>query len=310
MPMNVITTKKGKEVTLKSVATSPMIQQKFREVLGDKAPAFIQAVVSTTQNNPRLLEADPRSVFGSAIVAATLNLSVVPTLGQAAIVPYNKNYKDPDTGKWEQKSLAQFQIMTRGLVQLAQRTGLYKNINTGEVYEDEYEGKDLLTGDVKFHEVKGGYRDNGDLSRIVGYFAYMETTTGFKKTEYWSVEDVVNHGKRYSKSYTSGPWRDNFPAMAKKTVLKSLLNHYGPMSVDSALAQAISKDQMVNDGNGNDSYEDNPMNDFIPSSAPIEENHENSLPQPENAPMPSNSSSGEAIATESHEEMPSFDNWQ
>ncbi len=303
--MNAMIAKSGKEVTLKSVASSAVIQQKFREVLGDKAPVFIQSVVSTTQNNPMLTEADPMSIFGSAIVAATLNLSVVPTLGQAAIVPYN--VKNKKTGEWEKK--AQFQIMTRGLVQLAQRTGLYRNINTGEVYEDEYEGKDLLTGEVKFHEVKGGYRDIGDLSKIVGYFAYIETTTGFKKTEYWSKEDVTNHGMRYSKSFSSGPWKDNFGAMAKKTVLKSLLNHYGPMSVDSQLAQAITKDQMVNDGKGNDTYEDNPMNDFIPSDASDGEKHEITPPQTGNAPTPPNSAPNGAIAYEPQEEMPSFNNW-
>lgn len=307
--MNTMLAKSGKEVTLKSVASSPAIQQKFREVLGDKAPVFIQSVVSTTQNNPALLKADPMSVFGSAMAAATLNLSVVPTLGQAAIVPYNKNWKD-ENGQWHKDSLAQFQIMTRGLVQLAQRTGLYRNINTGEVYEDEYEGKDLLTGEVRFHEVKGGYRDNGNVDKIVGYFAYIETNTGFKKTEYWSTEDVINHGKRYSKSFSSGPWKDNFSAMARKTVLKSLLNHYGPMSVDSALAQAITKDQMVNDGKGNDTYEDNPLNDFIPAGVPIEKKQENILPPAENAPTTPNFSSDETIAEEVQDEMPSFDGWQ
>ncbi len=307
--MNTMIAKSGKEVTFKSLSSSPMVQNKFREVLGAKAPVFIQSVVSTCQNNAALLKADPMSVFGSAIVAATLNLSVVPTLGQAALVPYNKNVYNPDTKQWEKVSLAQFQIMVRGLVQLAQRTGLYRNINTGEVYEDEFDGKDLLTGDVKFHEVKGGYRDNGDTSKIVGYFAYIETTTGFKKTEYWSTEDVVNHGKRYSKSFSTGPWKDNFPAMAKKTVLKSLLNHYGPMSADSALAQAITKDQMVNDGHGNDTYEDNALNDFLPTGAPTEESGEIIPPSTENAPQPSNSAPDEAIANEAHEEMPSFDNW-
>lgn len=307
--MNTMLARSGKEVTLKSVASSPAIQQKFREVLGDKAPVFIQSVVSTTQNNPALLKADPMSVFGSAMAAATLNLSVVPTLGQAAIVPYNKNWKD-ENGQWHKDSLAQFQIMTRGLVQLAQRTGLYRNINTGEVYEDEYEGKDLLTGEVRFHEVKGGYRDNGNVDKIVGYFAYIETNTGFKKTEYWSTEDVINHGKRYSKSFSSGPWKDNFSAMARKTVLKSLLNHYGPMSVDSALAQAITKDQMVNDGKGNDTYEDNPLNDFIPAGVPIEKKQENILPPAENAPTTPSFSSDETIAEEVQDEMPSFDGWQ
>ena len=119
----------------------------------------------------------PTRGFRNAILSA-FDLSVVPTLGQAAMVPYRVN------GRME----CQFQVMTRGLVQLAQRTGLYKCINAGEVYEDEYDGEDMLTGSVKFHRVAGGYRDAGDTSKIVGYFAYIETTTGFSKTEYWTKQ--------------------------------------------------------------------------------------------------------------------------
>ncbi len=242
--------KKG--LTLKNVANSPNIQQKFRDVLGEKAPVFIASVIGAANVNPALQKANPMSVFGSAMVAATLNLSVVPTLGQAAIVPYGGN--------------AQFQVMVRGLIQLAQRTGLYRNINSGEVYEDEMDGEDLLTGEVTFHRVKGGFRDQGREEKIIGYFAYIETTTGFKKTEYWTKADVENHMRKFSKSYTKGPWKDNFNAMARKTVLKSLLNHYGPMSVDSQLAQAITKDQMVVHADGTEGYDDNPMDELIISA--------------------------------------------
>lgn len=234
---------------LKKMSNSPAIQKRFQEVLGAKAPAFIASVIGAVNGNYKLQKADPTTVLGSAMIAATLNLSVVPTLGQAALVPYKGN--------------CQFQVMVRGLVQLAQRTGLYKTINAGEVYEDEYDGEDLLTGEVSFHRVIGGYRDKGETDKIVGYFAFMETTTGFRKTEYWTKADVWNHGERYSKSFEDGPWATNFDAMAKKTVLKSLLNHYGPMSVDSQLAQAITKDQLVVAKDGSESYEDNAMDGFI-----------------------------------------------
>lgn len=237
-----------KESAVKAYAASPALQKRFADVLGKKAPAFIASVIGSVNANPKLQACDPVSVFGSAMIAATLDLSVVPTLGQAAIVPYKGN--------------VQFQVMTRGLVQLAQRTGQYKCINAGVVYEDEYDGEDLLTGEVMFHRVKGGYRDQGDESKIIGYFAFIETITGFRKTEYWTKADVENHAKRYSKSYNNGPWQDNFHAMAKKTVLKSLLNHYGPMSVDSQLAMAMAKDQMIN-SHGTDSYEDNIADDLI-----------------------------------------------
>ncbi len=255
------TTNNTKVATIKSLSNSPLIQSKFKDVLGDKAPAFIASVVGAVNSNYSLQKAEPTSVFAAAMIAATLNLSVVPTLGQAAIVPY----KDKGVMK------AQFQIMVRGIVQLAQRTGQYKNINAGEVYEDEYKGYDLLTGDVNIVPMFNGQRDHGERDKIVGYFAYIETVTGFKKVEYWSKAQVEAHAMRYSKSYQNGPWRDNFDAMAKKTVLKSLINHYGPMSVDTDLAQALQKDQLVVDADGNESYADNPMGEFI---APPSDNEE------------------------------------
>jgi len=261
------TTSNTKVATIKSLSSSPLIQGKFKDVLGDKAPAFIASVVGAVNSNYALQKSDPTSVFAAAMIAATLNLSVVPTLGQAAIVPY----KDKGVMK------AQFQIMVRGIVQLAQRTGQYKNINAGEVYEDEYKGYDLLTGDVNIVPMFNGQRDHGERDKIVGYFAYIETVTGFKKVEYWSKAQVEAHAMRYSKSYQNGPWRDNFDAMSKKTVLKSLINHYGPMSVDTDLAQALQKDQLVVDADGNESYADNPMGEFI---APPSDNEETVINEP------------------------------
>ena len=237
--------------SLKDIASSPAMQKRFAEVLGDKAPAFLAGVVGAVNVNRQLKSADPMSVLSSAMVAATLNLSCVPSLGQAALVPYKNNGV----------MYAQFQVMTRGLIQLAQRTGQYRNINAGDVYEDEFIGSDLLTGEVQFKRVPGGYRDQGKEEMIVGYFAYIETVTGFKKTEYWTKEEVIHHRNKFAKSQ-NGPWRDNFNAMARKTVLKSLLNHYGPMSVDSQLATAIEDDQKVYNANGEGEYLDNPMRDI------------------------------------------------
>lgn len=285
--------KEEQKLAISRMGKNEAVQKRFQEVLGAKAPSFIASVIGAVNGNRMLQEADPASVFGSAMIAATLNLSVVPTLGQAALVPYKIKGGE---------MVCQFQIMVRGLVQLAQRTGLYKTINAGEVYEDEYVEEDMLTGDISFQRIHGGYRDQGRIDKIIGYFAFMETTTGFRKTEYWTREDVINHGQRYSKTYDKGPWQDNFDAMARKTVLKSLLNHYGPMSVDSALAQAITKDQMVVDKDGTESYADVPMDSFIaqpdasdndaPDASRIAENasvpekQENIPDEPQDAPAP------------------------
>lgn len=277
------TVQKNPVQALKNMASSPAVQKRFADVLGDKAPAFLAGVIGAVNTNKQLTAADPNSVLASAMVAATLNLSCVPSLGQAALVPYKNNGK----------MYAQFQVMTRGLIQLAQRTGQYRNINAGDVYEDEFLDSDILTGEVQFKSVQGGFRDQGDEEKIIGYFAYIETVTGFKKTEYWTKEAVIHHRDKFAKSQ-NGPWSTNFNAMARKTVLKSLLNHYGPMSVDSQLATAIEDDQKVYNANGEGEYLDNPVRDidmdvFDVEPAPTEEPQQSPVqpePQPEPQPGP------------------------
>ena len=273
------TVQKNPVQALKNMASSPAVQKRFADVLGDKAPAFLAGVIGAVNTNKQLTAADPNSVLASAMVAATLNLSCVPSLGQAALVPYKNNGK----------MYAQFQVMTRGLIQLAQRTGQYRNINAGDVYEDEFLASDILTGEVQFKSVQGGFRDQGDEEKIIGYFAYIETVTGFKKTEYWTKEAVMHHRDKFAKSQ-NGPWSTNFNAMARKTVLKSLLNHYGPMSVDSQLATAIEDDQKVYNSNGEGEYLDNPVRDIdmdvFDVEPTLEEEPQQSPVQPEPQPGP------------------------
>lgn len=269
--------------SLKDIASSPSMQKRFAEVLGEKAPAFLAGVIGAVNTNRDLKKADPMSVLSSAMVAATLNLSCVPSLGQAALVPFEKK-------RGSGYFVCQFQVMTRGMIQLAQRTGQYRNINAGDVYEDEFKGSDLLTGEVKFERVPGGFRDQGQEDKIIGYFAYIETITGFKKTEFWTKEEIIHHRNKFSKSQ-NGPWSTNFNAMARKTVLKSLLNHYGPMSVDSQLATAIEDDQKVYNSNGEGEYLDNPTRDidaevFDAQTEPVEETQQPSAQhEPQSMPQ-------------------------
>ena len=316
--------KKNDLESFKAYAARPGIKARFEEVLGNKAPQFVASVISAVNTNPALQKAEPASVMGAAMIAASLNLSVVKTLGQAAIVPYNETKWSPETRQKETRNLAQFQIMVRGIVQLALRSGQYQSLNADVVYEDEYLGESIKTGDVELKTVRGGMRDKGDFDRIIGYFAYFRTTTGFEKTVYWSKERVMAHALRYTQSkklneqtgeyYLTGAWQTNFDAMARKTVLKTAINNYGPMSVDSMLAQAITKDQVVVHADGSESYDDNPENDFIvtgnddgalpppaeetPVNAQTSENGEITPPTANSAPQPKESAPEQTTAPE------------
>lgn len=218
--------------TVSSVTQNPAIQKRFSDILGKKSAGFISSLVSLSKTKA-LAVAEPNSVVASALVAASLDLPIVPTLGFAAIVPF----KDKKRGI----TLASFQVMTKGLIQLSQRSGQYKTVNVSAVYEGDIKSYNRFTGEIEFNE------ENEPKSEQtpIGYVAYMKLINGFEKYMYMSVDELKKHASKYSQTYRSGYglWVDNFEAMAKKTVLKLLLSKYGPLSVDTQMQLAIQADQ-------------------------------------------------------------------
>jgi recombination protein RecT len=221
---------------IKAMTNDPKMISRFKEVIGQKAPQFLASVVSAVRTNPELQKASPESVMASAMIAATLNLDINPSLGFAALVPYKRNKKTD--GGWSSTVEAQFQVMTKGFVQLALRSGQYRNINVTEIYEDEYQGEDIITGEVQIQPVGDGDRAHGRTSQIVGYVAYMEFINGFRKTVYWTMDKILQHAQKFSKSYDKktgsfykgSAWDSHFEAMCRKTVLKNALSSWGILS--------------------------------------------------------------------------------
>lgn len=210
---------------------SDTIKRKFQEVLDKGAGAFVTSLLSLVKASPQLAAADPKTILGAAMTAATLKLPINPNLGFAYIIPYGKD--------------AQFQMGWKGYVQLAMRTGQYKNINTAVVYEGQIEDIDFITGEI----IRGKKKSD----KVVGYVAYFELVNGFKKTLYMSSEDMLRHAMTFSKAYqydkrsgkSASVWTTNFEAMGLKTVIKQLISKYGIMSIDMqgmALSEAISAD--------------------------------------------------------------------
>lgn len=190
-------------------------------------------MIALVGGNKSLQQCDAASILSAVGQAAAMNLSISPTLGQAHIVAY----KDGNGHK------AQFQVGWKGLYQLAIRSGQYKTINMGAVYEGEIQRRDRATGEITWGDRKS--------DKIVGYFAAFELLNGFKKTVYMSAEELKIHARKYSSAYrndlqynrNNSPWSTNFDAMAQKTVLKSLISKYGIISIE--IEKAIKADQAV-----------------------------------------------------------------
>lgn len=236
---------------------SSYVQNQLKQVLGKNAGTFATSLVEVFTNDTQLQKCDQKKVIQEAIKAATLKLPLNKQLGYAYILVFN------NWDKASRKSVPTPQIVLgyRGYIQLAMRTGQYKNINADVVYEGEMIGRDKLSGAIDLSGEKVS-------EKVVGYFAHFETVNGFSKTLFMSLGEMAGYALKFSPSFkrnaeknplptvdalcdvandqaVNGPqqgkvgWEGDFNSMAIKTVLRRLLSKYGYLSIEmmSALAE-------------------------------------------------------------------------
>ena len=221
-------------MSLGELMHSPAVVGKLNEVWNSPqmANSFMSSVISVANGNPQLRNAEPMSIIGAAMVAATMQLQVIPTLGQCYIIPYGKK--------------AQFQVGYLGLLQLCQRSGQFKKILAAPVHEGEY-----VSGD-EFDEEYVFDKKQKKSDKVIGYMAKFELLNGFTKVAYWDIEKVKAHATKFSQAFRAGfnsPWKSDFDAMAQKTVLKSILK-FSPKSIE--MQNAVTFDQSVINTNTSD----------------------------------------------------------
>lgn len=227
MNTQVTTQQQNTGMSLGELMHSPAVVGKLNEVWNSPqmANSFMSSVISVANGNPQLRKAEPMSIIGAAMVAATMQLQVIPTLGQCYIIPYG--------------SKAQFQIGYLGLLQLCQRSGQFKKILAAPVHEGEYVSGDEFDEDYVFD------KKQKKSDKVIGYMAKFELLNGFTKVAYWDIDKVKAHATKFSQAFRAGynsPWKSDFDAMAQKTVLKSILK-FAPKSIE--MQNAVTFDQAV-----------------------------------------------------------------
>jgi recombination protein RecT len=215
-----------KQQSIAEFLNSPAVQQNIESVLGSRKDQFITSITSLVNSNESLQVADRRSLFNACLTAASLDLPINQNLGFAYIIPYKQK---------DGTQVAQFQMGYKGFIQLSMRSGQFRTINVTDVREGEIVSNDRLTGEIRFNWIQ----EERETTKIVGYVAYMELINGFTKSLYMTQKELNAHGVRYSKSMKKGYglWKDDFDAMAKKTVIKLLLSKYAPMNTQMQRAQ-------------------------------------------------------------------------
>ena len=194
-------------------AMAPEIKKALPDVITPER--FTRMALSALNTTPKLKDCTQFSFLAALMNAAQLGLEPNTPLGQAYLIPYNNK------GVLE----CQFQIGYKGLIDLGYRNPQMQIISAQAVYEnDEFEYELGLNPRL---EHRPALRDRGELRLFYGLFKLVNGGFGF---EVMSKEAVDAYAREYSKSFDSSfsPWKTNYEAMAKKTVIKQALK-YAPV---------------------------------------------------------------------------------
>jgi recombination protein RecT len=194
---------------LRELIRSPQVKEKFMEALGSpQVGGYIQNVLIAVAESPALQKCTPVSIIGAALRAATMRLSCDPFSGHAYLVPY--------------KDKAILIVGWKGIYHLAIRTGKYRFLNLSTIYDGQTVEEDQMTG---IHHIGGQFKSK----KPVGYLLYFQLISGFEKTFYMDVNDCIDHGKKYSKSFykEDSLWQKDPEKMYQKTVVRMGITRWG-----------------------------------------------------------------------------------
>jgi recombination protein RecT len=216
---------------------SDMIKARMAEAIGERnAGAYISSVILAVANDEsgKLAQCALESIYISAMRAASLRLSVDPSMGQAYMVPFGNR--------------ATLIVGYKGLYDMAVRTGRYRYVNTNPIYEGEEIQENRISG---LHSLTG----NKKSGKVIGWIAAFEMLPvrgqkyGLAKTIYMTVDEIHEHAQKYSPGYKSpkSGWVTNTAEMERKTVLRRLLRKWGYLDPSDAatLAEIESESEPV-----------------------------------------------------------------
>lgn len=187
-------------------------------------------IYSEIQKNPKLLEANHTS-FGLAVQAlAVLALEPGP-LGHAYLTgPFNNSR----TGIKEVVPILGY----KGLIELAYRAGTVDLIDAVPVREGEpfriVRGSDMRLEHEELRSCAG--------NAVVAYYAIAFPKGSGRPVFEIMWPDEIESIRKRSKAKDSGPWKDDYEAMALKTPIRRMLNR-GKVRLTPQVANAIAEDE-------------------------------------------------------------------
>lgn len=248
---------------MNSILDGEGMRKRFNDLLGKRAPQFVSSVVSMVNADKTMQMAfyeAPMTVIQAALKAASFDLPIDQNLGYAYIVPFKNYKKDIDKSVYE----ATFILGWKGMHQLALRTGAYKTINVIDVREGELENYNRLTEEVKINFIED--EEERESKPVIGYLGYYRLVNGAEKTIYMSIKQIEAHEQKFRKGQNMGKgWREDFDAMARKTVYRKLIGKWGVMSIDY---RTVGEGQQIADALAADAEQEKALDNAIDITPP------------------------------------------
>lgn len=201
------------------------------------AERLVKVALLATSKSPDLLKCSANSILQSVMQAAELGLEVNSPLGQAYLIAFKNKLKD-ESGREQWVTECQLQIGYRGYIELAKRSGQIDMVEARCVYANDF--FDVVYGTEQRLIHKPAMQDPGPLkcvyaiARIKGCDLPQIDVLTLRDIEY--ARSISKTGRGDS---PSGPWRDRYDEMARKTAVRRLAK-YLPLSPE--LANAMDMD--------------------------------------------------------------------
>lgn len=277
---------------------TPAYKQLIANTLNEpkKQSRFIASITSAVAVNPALQECTPQTIIAGALLGESLSLSPSPQLGQFYLVPFKQKAKYSRNGDLLEPECtkATFVLGYKGMIQLAMRSGHYKKIVVLEMKEGEVKSFNPLEEEIDCVIITDP--EAREQAPTVGYYAMFEYVNGFRKSMYWTTAQMIRHADRYSAAFSASAyeklqrgeipekelwkyssfWYKSFDEMAKKTMLRQIISHWGAMSTD--LETAIVSDGASLGISGNDIIVDDPVPIEDPSAPTLSDSDETADP--------------------------------
>lgn len=190
---------------------------------GVRPEALIRFSLLDMQQNTKLREADPESIYLALLACAVCGLEPGALKGEAYLVPFSGR--------------AQFMAGYRGLIKMAKRSGEVHGISANVVHERDVCELDLGSEPRLVHRPAFG-----DRGVVIGAYAVAKMATGNPEIEWLALEDIERIRNVAESRSKSPAWQQWPEEMAKKSAIRRLSKRL-PLGHDYIISAAIENAQ-------------------------------------------------------------------